>query len=210
MCGGIESCLCVCACVLWAVSCTHFYSISYLAVILPFLLIVVIIWLIYGIVMDSIAKARSQLLNARICLKRLLYIFLLYGCGCCCCEVVLICASWWQLYLFDSLDTNMKPTWNDTVQRREFLLIFFLLHRFRTEAFLSPSITRSLYPIFKASMPTQHKNRFCHRTKSMACNVVLLRVHSNQPHHTDYDLCLVNWLSSPIANWVSPVTAHFG
>lgn len=41
-----------------------FYSISYLAVILPFLLIVVIIWLIYGIVMDSIAKARSQQLNA--------------------------------------------------------------------------------------------------------------------------------------------------
>lgn len=104
----------------------------------------------------------------------------------------------------------MKPTWNDTVQRREFLLIFFLLHRIRTEAFLSPSITRSLYPIFKASMPIQHKNRFCHRTKSMACNVVLLRVHSNQLHHTDYDLCLVNWLSSPIANWVSPVTAHFG
>lgn len=35
-------------------------SISYLDVILPFLLIVVIIWFIYGIVMDSTAKARAD------------------------------------------------------------------------------------------------------------------------------------------------------
>lgn len=84
-----------------------------------------IIWLIYGIVMDSIAKARSQLTqHTRLlfCFElRLLYFLfgllqlLLFS------KSFLICASWWQLYLFDSLDTNVKPNDKMTPFTGEFL-----------------------------------------------------------------------------------------
>lgn len=95
------ACAWVCLCVRWSSVVDAFYSISYLDVILPFLLIVVIIWFIYGIVMDSIAKARSRQLKLTIlcsCISSVYYFS----------RVLFWCASRWQLYLFDSLDTNMK------------------------------------------------------------------------------------------------------
>lgn len=111
-------CVWVCLCVRWSSVVDAFYSISYLDVILPFLLIVVIIWFIYGIVMDSIAKARSRQLKLTIlcsCISSVYYFS----------RVLFWCASRWQLYLFDSLDTNMKRNikWHRSAE--SFFFFFF-------------------------------------------------------------------------------------
>lgn len=96
---------------------SSFIPTSYLAVILPFLLIVIIIIIViclfYGIVIDSIAKAGS-LSNHHTCMNCSLEEFIIiiqavlsmpYG------------SMTTVSYLSNSLDTNMKSTWIDTVWR---------------------------------------------------------------------------------------------
>lgn len=96
-----------------------FHSISYLD--WPFLLIVVLFSFIYGVVMDSNAKASDCGIRVYYFSRQRFYRWDIY-------------ASWWQLYLYDSLDTNMKTKHNMTPfdgLQHFFSKLFYLLLSFQ-------------------------------------------------------------------------------